>query len=1483
MKHRICSILLLAPACFAQTNVYLRTPGSAGFVVTGASNTSPVVVQTADPHGLSIGDTVTIWGVGATVSGSCAASTANGLRVIKAVVDVTHFSVTDLSGTDVAANGPWCDGGAGGAPGGAMGGGKVTAYTPTAQPRAWLDGPTGAVTRKLALGTANGLVSLTVAGNVATATTSYSHGISVGDNVGVWGSGVAVLNNSGKPYSVTAVTATTFTFTTAGVADGTYSNSHNNCGPSGTADCLRISQLAWTGNVYWDAAVNYDLSSWESGVGYKHVFDSGAHYGGNSIPLGWALGALKALVDPSDAQMIDIAKYCVNHIERASGVNWTINEVYSNGGNNDLNDYASYVAYGASLCYMGARDYLSPAEKQTFADKMYNDVDYLNATPCNKAHVFPSNETLGSGTAQAGSSTTITLAASDSAANGYYVNNVIQATVGGKASFGLVTTYSSGSKVATVASWSNGAPAAGAAYNIYASAIMGSLGAGAATTVTGYNTHFTSDFQVGDAIIAATNPWTGSFLPQQSESYVSAINSDTSLTVINSSSSVGSLTVPGMVYILHQWRPGDCSLRFAQQHWAGAMGALPSLYAGGGTSTGSQGNRVYAPQTPVLGGNNGYTRTAAWTALDLLMADDDSRAVTDLAAVESQFWDWHQRASWNYSTGIEHSGANYSFGRDMSDGPMGVWAIANSVPSLVSTMDTAGNWISQIPMMGMYGIYPDRRWNGDKFQPWPTRWGTAIGVNVVNHGQLSSLTWQMNPAFAFLPAAPQTKYFLSFVNTFCCVIKGSWGNIWDQFAWRGLLWVDPRITASDYTVQPYQYLFQKTSAATACAATGWSCPPNMRGDAVISHSGWGTTSSPNLTATQLYFGGRSYIGDHDVQEPGTLRVYKVGHLLNSDQNPPGSGQEQSDTSTVDTVPRIGNTGTFQAMYSGLLNGTGPAIANITRWASANHGSWDTSYGDASSRYAYAMVDMTQAFIAPYNRVQRHMIHFKKTGTEEVIIQFDDIDVSNAPTQVETHIHYAQNGETNVDGYNEGNTICPGVGGCAALDSSRLIQSLEDGGSDGHSPARNYGILSQIFSPGTIFVRDDGSSYSGGNGHTHRVSLCGGSSCGAAVSQFEALIVHKIASRLSDTSLTAKMLSTDPKWAAVETSDANATGGKVALIARNGITPFLVNVQTDHPGTAQYLVAGLQPGFVYRAYRNDDGTDVASQAVSDGDDTMYFEAPAGSYSIFPDGLRNLLLRPVIPRAQVGSGFEYDFPPPGSSSAFQWRISSGRLPPGLTLSAGGVLAGTASQAGSFTFTVSAAAIANPGVSANASITLQVAPPALNLKVAAITSSQAVLAYGLRGMDAAQSCTVTVSRQPDFSTTTESFTDPGGAAERRYIAGAAGGLDPSQIYYVQAACGAAVTAATTMFQTYPGGSRRSVMVPVSVAPSGNRVTAVEVQYGSTPGLGGSIKLACSGACTVQIPAMTDTLLYTKRVFLDAADRVVAASSIAVTGVSP
>lgn len=92
------------------------------------------------------------------------------------------------------------------------------------------------------------LVNITDATNVATATTSTNHGLSVGNAVSVYGSTVAALNGN---YVITAVGSTTFQFTTSGVADGTYNNAAlgvATTSPRSNANVWSIQKLFYTGS-----------------------------------------------------------------------------------------------------------------------------------------------------------------------------------------------------------------------------------------------------------------------------------------------------------------------------------------------------------------------------------------------------------------------------------------------------------------------------------------------------------------------------------------------------------------------------------------------------------------------------------------------------------------------------------------------------------------------------------------------------------------------------------------------------------------------------------------------------------------------------------------------------------------------------------------------------------------------------------------------------------------------------------------------------------------------------------------------------------------------------------------------------------------------------------------------------------------------------------------------------------------------------------
>ncbi len=1628
----------------AQTIMPLRASGPQAVPVTGATNTTPVVVTTSAPHGYAGGEIITIQGV--CTGGYGTASPVNGIRKVMTSPAPTSltFAISDRSDTPVAANGAFSSCAAGGQDTGKWTG-KLTDYTLGTQPLGFLDGLNGATMRKLALGTANGLTSLTVSGNLATATTSYNHLLTTTDKISVCGSGNSSLDlcnhttgATGTPYSVTVTSSTTFTFPTSGVGNGTYSGVNNTCGPTattndligGTQDCLRITQLAYTGNPMWDSLVGHS-SPLNSGIAWKLPADGGTLLTSSAYAIAelYGLAGWRFLADPTSSQMLSVVTYGLLNMVKTAGVNWPCNEILSSCGltsGSEIGDYETYYMLGYVWMYQAGGQYLSTAHKATSLNSIFNDVNDPAIAPSSTSNAEFSNDNhnlvLASGLAQGGSSTTITLASSDSKPDNYYVNNIIRiyilpyvlleygtytsgitavgtvgqtckldsfngggqggtatvkltgtntiasgtplhiivggngvawtsnptsatassgsATCSGTATVNvvagqpldaLVTGYVASTKIATITgvstvnfvpsltgSWGI-APSAGTPYRIYATVKISSATQLGTATITGYNTAFNTSGAgqtfVGDGVIGG-NLWT--YFPGFNMSYVSAVNSDTSLTVLNYAP-IASTTIPTIWWRLPAWQPGDVGLIWEGKHWGGWPGAPPSLYPPDGGDADSFGGFG-----PVQASNNQFTKAAAHMALDFLTAPDDARAITDMANQQSNFFDYIFAHYMNYSP-ILHSGANYSFGLTYLLG-LTTDIIHQSVPAYPST-DPGGNWVADLAAWKMFSPYPDLKTRDGVNQAWPFPYGNETGDNSLELNVGISQGYLMDPLFVSAPTSTRAKYLRNWLET--ATGFNLWGTnaISNYYDGLHLIREDPRIGKADWTVQPHQYEFIGNSAATCLSLTGWPCSTSFNGGTVISRTTW-----TDKTGGILWYGSRSFWNDHDTPENGTLRYYKVGVLLSCDC-PYGDAtmNTQIMTSNGDMLEIGGSNATVK-----LGAGSNQAVNSpIIRWASGNHGAWSPQYGDQDSKYVYVCSDLSTVYTIPFNYAQRCTIHLKdstiNSGTgEEIVVQWDTVSVPT-PIAIDTHIHYQQNLEpVSVPyAYAEGDTTCPGSGGCANLNTNRVVQSMEDGGGPDADPQRKYGIITKFLSPGTITVRDDslgalalsgvtkttavsitsittgtstiiqtsaahnlatggyptisgvsgtgcggingsffvvvtdsthytipmdtsgcstplgGTSttptafsvtggqpltsvasitaistggyptqittatphgliggqfvqirtvlstsgscnainkivndawtvqtvidsthytinfdasacsgitgglslgygaigyapvgvtivtatgdwaptntpigcspfvtlvfdansfgiqnyancgggpsfpantsgfsgsfngvvqptYPGGLGHTHRVSVCAGSSCGAAASSFESLTVHKVAQNLGDTTLTATVKLTDADWYGVQTSD------KVVVLARGGVThSTMAGFTTNHSGTAQYLLGGVTPGVYDVTIGGTPVTGSPFTVPSVKDASIAFESTAGVVAFSGTATTCSISTSSLPGGTVGTPYSQTLAVTGCTGGITWGTVSGTLPAGLTLNTStGVISGTPS---------------------------------------------------------------------------------------------------------------------------------------------------------------------------------------------------------------
>lgn len=453
MKTVIITLLLLARTITAQT-VYVRSSAPQSVHVIGVTNGTPPTVITGTPTNFTTGDIIFVTGVctGAVFVPASGASPINGIRKVASTPTSTSFTITDLSGTNIVGNGPYvsCQAFPGGTSS-AQWTGKLTTYTLGAGPLGWLDGPNGTLTRKLALGTASGLTSLVVSSNVATAATSYVNGLTTGDKISVTGSGNTNLDTAvGQstvgayaPYPVTVVDTTHFTFPTSGVSNGTYSGVNNACGPAatpndtigGTQDCLRISQLAYTGNPMWDQLVadsNALIGDGSDAFMYKFLVDGGVlSPTTTSYAFGFRFGLLayRFLVDQANAPLLNGLVYGLNNVEKFGGISFICNTDGSGCLEDNFNDFADQTFEGLASMNMVGAPYLSSAHELVFINKMYNDTDDPAVTPSSFASQDfgqqKQNKSAATGMAQGGTSSSLTLALSDSAANNAYVNNII--------------------------------------------------------------------------------------------------------------------------------------------------------------------------------------------------------------------------------------------------------------------------------------------------------------------------------------------------------------------------------------------------------------------------------------------------------------------------------------------------------------------------------------------------------------------------------------------------------------------------------------------------------------------------------------------------------------------------------------------------------------------------------------------------------------------------------------------------------------------------------------------------------------------------------------------------------------------------------------------------------------------------------------------------------------------------------------------------
>lgn len=158
--------------------------------------------------------------------------------------------------------------------------------------------------------------------------------------------------------------------------------------------------------------------------------------------------------------------------------------------------------------------------------------------------------------------------------------------------------------------------------------------------------------------------------------------------------------------------------------------------------------------------------------------------------------------------------------------------------------------------------------------------------------------------------------------------------------------------------------------------------------------------------------------------------------------------------------------------------------------------------------------------------------------------------------------------------------------------------------------------------------------------------------------------------------------------------AGALPGGLALSAGGAITGTPTTVQTSN--------------FTVRV--TDSGSNTATQALT--------------ININASPLQ--ITTPTLPNGQVGQVYSNTLTASGGTPPLTWGLSSGSLPNGLNLTTAGVLSGTPTVAGNFTFTVQVTDSASQ--SASRQYTVSLTPANLNMTTATLTDAQFGNAYNM-----------------------------------------------------------------------------------------------------------------------------------------------------------
>jgi len=793
-------------------------------------------------------------------------------------------------------------------------------------------------------------------------------------------------------------------------------------------------------------------------------------------------------------------------------------------------------------------------------------------------------------------------------------------------------------------------------------------------TITGTGTQWltnpdtTQRMEAGDSI-AYTTGCTSGYCAAMTM-IVKSVESDTSLTIQTSPTGgfVSANVVNGPFWIGKPWASGNCGLvnfisysgysprSSGKTHASSYLAGAPSAFGGAGIYSRDEASRgeLY---------NQNITKGLGFLALAIALADDDPRAQAMLQRMVFWWKDFWYPLQRQWTTGAMQITSKYYATRVNPFTTDFAIQLRNSFYE--SSMDfTGGTWLKTPLSLWVYGY--NRATNGN------IRWGgPAPSAMTPDH-------WKGGLAAAYLtPGSDESKAWLHILKNY----TGYYLPAETQFGYANMLGY------------PDNYLYTDPTAPTADPnatlplsrnLTVSDSQPNGEGTGlVISRTGWLADSSifeihalSNFRFSNLY--GVSYSGD-----PASYKVFKRHYLLAEDY-----GKGIQPTFSAYCAPNEQS----NYMRIGPYIGNSPSLLQRANFkAQIQYVKTPRYWSDPDNAATYAMVDYAGAYqtAAQITFAHRHFAHFKKPGRSEYIIAADAVRTSGGQHKI-TFLHYPNNGQAGW--FENGKTPWPanGTEGNTVVTGDSIVSS---------APASR--ILTKVLKPGgatslRVYTDNPDGSYTGavdpakgplgGAGQTFRVSICAsadGATCDVSNLKTNVLVAHRVVDGTTETANPVELLSAiDPNFIGAQVDD--GANSIVAVFPAEDLTLSAAAFTTTHSDAGQYLVSGLTAGL-WSISR--DGAVITAAASVDSSGTLYWEGGAGAYVLVRTGAGPLSVATgSLPPALLNGSYYFPLVAQGGVPPYQWSVTSGGLPDGLSLSQAGLLSGTATLSGDFAFTVS-----------------------------------------------------------------------------------------------------------------------------------------------------------------------------------------------------